>query len=1002
MKKLIPLLLLIFVSSGFAATHTINSLPYTFNAKSMTPGEVDTLVLGSSKLRSSGSGITLEALYANEIHDVVVNLGNDTISFGEGGGASNYGIRTIGTGSYYPYDIKIVGGHILHNPSNSTANNNRCLSIRGNAILVEDVNAVVRGYNGMVYEAKGPHVYDLEIRGGRFRSEVTGFDSRCDFDAPVIKINHIENGMLTANGATDHLEVNGVVIDGGPHVGILVYAEAGDYGTVKIHDCSIMTDMRNDFYPTYSGICYSAANAYGIFVSAVYPGTEIYNNTITSGTEYGGNRGIYVGVGYGTADNPIRIYGNYVDVHEGPGVEMGDQNPAHGLRIRYRPQYIDVFNNTFICTGDNDPNTTSYGIGVHPVRLSTNSSGTHVTIRNNIIEARSLSSSGVQCNGVTFDGIDYPNTFFLEGNVIRSAGTIYKYGEIGTQSNGPTGVSIVGDTVSFLPNPINPVTYYLGHLSNNWICTQNKACDVVYLGDAAFNDITFSSDTDTPRDILIQETVDLTVIGNNGLVVTGADVTVRNNRGQTFTGVSNNMGKFSRVVNMWYESSSAPDTTNYNNFFIQVAKAGDIWDTTLALGSDAPSLAPLLAQTEGDGGQPNQGPVLSPIGSKTVVAGELLSFSVSASDDYDTPSLTAVPLPTGASFVDHNNGNGTFAWTPSGTQVGTYDITFAALDSEPLQDAEMVRITVNESGSGSDETDPDPVDDLQGATGTGNGNINLAWTSTGDDGSYGTAASYVIKLSYESFTAAGWDAISYTVADPPQPEVAGTPQTMVVSGLEPNALCYVAMRAFDEAGNASAMSNVTSCYASINISTGDESLISAKLIPDDGAVVSAIKPTLSAQNIAIPGQNFYYFDVAADSSFFNTVASSAPIPESNLNFTEWRVDEPLGRNQLYYWRVRVNNYDYSAVYAFSVSSKVYAYPNPVNFNNGQLLSFNLPTKPTDLLIQTVSGETVLLASGVSGSWAWDGLNSSGSQVSVGVYSWFLKGTKYNGKIIVKK
>ena len=1002
MKKLIPLILLIFVSSGFGATHTINSLPYSFNGDDMTSGQADTLVLGSSHMHASGSGISLDAVYGDGLRDVVLLLGTDTISFGESGGDVTYGVRTTGTGSYYPTNIKIVGGYILHNPSTGSANNNRCLDIRGGHILIENVNAVIRGYNGIALLSKGPYVWNNEISGGRYRSEVTGFDSRCDFDAPVIKINHIDDDILQSKGSEYHYNIHDIVIDGGPHVGILIYGESGGLATVKIHDNQVQTDMRNDFYPTNSGICYSAANAYGISLTAVKDGTEIYNNTVTSGTEYGGNRGIYLGTARGTASRPILVYGNYVDVHEGPGVEMGDNNPAHGLRIRYGPGYIDVFNNTFICTGDSDPGTSSYGIGVHPVRLSTGSSATRVTIRDNIIEARSLSSSGVECNGVTFDGIDYPGTYFLKNNVVRSASTIYKFGEIGTQSIGHTGVSIVGDTVSFLSQRVDPRTYYLGHLGNNWLCGQNTALDVVYQGGAAYDDIEFSNDGDALRNITVQKSINLTVVGRNSLVVTGANVTVRDNSSQVLAGTSDNTGKFSGAVDFYYESKAPTNTTNYNNFVIHVDKSGDSWDTTLTVSANTPNMIVTLANIDGDGGQVDQGPTLNPIGSKTVDEGQLLTFTVSATDDYDTPSLTASPLPSGASFVDHNNGTGTFSWTPGTTQEGTYDVTFTAADSQPVQDAETVRITVNDLGGGPDLTGPEAISDLIGDAGTGSGNIDLAWTATGDDGGFGTAAYYVIKWYSEPITEQNWASIADIASDPPTPDAAGAPQTMTISGLEPNVFRYLAIKVYDEAGNVSPLSNVASCYSSISIVTGGEELISAKMVPDDGAVVSALRPSLSAQNIAVQGQNFYYFDVATDSNFFNTVVSSPPVSESNSNFTDWRVSKPLSRDLFYFWRVRVNNYEYSDFQVFSVSSKVYAYPNPVNFIDGQLVSFNLPNKSANLLIQSVSGETVLLAPSISGTWSWDGRNASGNMVSVGVYSWFLQGTKYNGKIVVKK
>lgn len=91
----------------------------------------------------------------------------------------------------------------------------------------------------------------------------------------------------------------------------------------------------------------------------------------------------------------------------------------------------------------------------------------------------------------------------------------------------------------------------------------------------------------------------------------------------------------------------------------------------------------------------NQAPVLAPIGAKSVDEGVNLNFGVSATDGDGNPlTLTASPLPTGATFTDHADGTGTFDWTPGFTQSGSYPVTFIASDNS-LADTEIVTITVN-------------------------------------------------------------------------------------------------------------------------------------------------------------------------------------------------------------------------------------------------------------------------------------------------------------------
>ena len=91
-----------------------------------------------------------------------------------------------------------------------------------------------------------------------------------------------------------------------------------------------------------------------------------------------------------------------------------------------------------------------------------------------------------------------------------------------------------------------------------------------------------------------------------------------------------------------------------------------------------------------DAGNP---PVLDPIGNKTVAEGELLTFTVNATDS-DGPSplaYSASSIPGGASF---DAGTQVFSWTPSYTQASSYtDVNFEVTDSLN-SDYENITITV--------------------------------------------------------------------------------------------------------------------------------------------------------------------------------------------------------------------------------------------------------------------------------------------------------------------
>jgi hypothetical protein len=89
-----------------------------------------------------------------------------------------------------------------------------------------------------------------------------------------------------------------------------------------------------------------------------------------------------------------------------------------------------------------------------------------------------------------------------------------------------------------------------------------------------------------------------------------------------------------------------------------------------------------------------QAPVLNPVGNKSVNAGEILSFTLSAVDpDGDTLTYASSNLPPGA-ILDH--ATGTFFWKPGFEQTGTYSgISFTVSDGM-LTDYEKIDIIVNQ------------------------------------------------------------------------------------------------------------------------------------------------------------------------------------------------------------------------------------------------------------------------------------------------------------------
>ena len=107
---------------------------------------------------------------------------------------------------------------------------------------------------------------------------------------------------------------------------------------------------------------------------------------------------------------------------------------------------------------------------------------------------------------------------------------------------------------------------------------------------------------------------------------------------------------------------------------------------------------------------------------------------------------------------------------------------------------------------GLDSIPPESVTSLAGSE-PGSNTVRLTWIAPGDDGSTGWASRYDIRYSSVPITEAGFaNAIS---VPGPNPQVAGSPESLLVAGLVVNTTYYFALKAFDEFDNSS-FSNVIS------------------------------------------------------------------------------------------------------------------------------------------------------------------------------------------------
>ena len=86
----------------------------------------------------------------------------------------------------------------------------------------------------------------------------------------------------------------------------------------------------------------------------------------------------------------------------------------------------------------------------------------------------------------------------------------------------------------------------------------------------------------------------------------------------------------------------------------------------------------------------NASPVLGSIGNQSANEGEVLAFTLSATDvDNDELTYSAIDLPEGATLTGTD-----FSWSPGFTEAGIYSLTFGVSDGL-LGDSEAITITIN-------------------------------------------------------------------------------------------------------------------------------------------------------------------------------------------------------------------------------------------------------------------------------------------------------------------
>ncbi len=881
--------LLLLTASSYATVHTISSFPYT--ASQTGTNYSDTLVIAGTNLSTSGSALRITG------HDLVLYLVDDTITFGTGNGNSLYGIEL----SESSYNIKIVGGTIYHG---GTGDRNTCLLMMGtNDVLIEGTNMRIAGTNGhcIFTPSIGPPAnYNIEISGGQYRSDVTGYDNRCNYDGAAINV-----GTTYAGYGDFHYKIHGIRLITGPSQGICIGGRSGgNYCFAEVYACTLSSDARNYTYTDPGNTCLSAANPYQIAASRLAAGSSIHDNVILSGTNYGGSRGMIIETCAGTPENPVRIYNNYVDVHEGPNLEVPQGN-VQVLRMRFGNAYVHVYDNTFIGTGGIGVGS-SYGQQVTVFRITATDEEGHtpehgIVIENNLFRANAL-TTGVEAIACALES--FPN----QGNIIRnnrfeSGGTIISFGE---SNYGASGIFIEGDTLVRITPTTDPKTVIVGWRSY-FNASEDTLCDLVYLGGASEDDITFGAGD---SDYRLMRRLKVQVIGNNALPVRDATVTVRNNYGQTvFSSTTDRYGQVSELVSYRWEQNPGSDSLDYNDFTITVTKGSDSRQQTITLsaGSQLPTLT--LSSTPGE--DPGDFDVTPPgaisdltaspggvdgsirlawtapgdDGSSGTASYYIIKYSTSPISESNFPLIQTAPNPP-TPLSAGSNQTYTLNNLTSGEQ---YYFAIKTYDEENNESA-ISNVAVGLPGGIPTPTNTGEVID------TASGSVTLSC----DQLSIPQSLIYQFALATNS---------SFTAAQLQTGLASGTTIQSVYTGLNNATTYYWHVRAI-----ASDFSDTSSWSPARSFSFNNRPSTPQPVLPANGDTLTSTPITLTVSNATdADGDNLLYsFWISTNTSFTNIVTAATDIsPGTNQTSASFSSFTPIPGQQ-YWWRCRVSDgFDYS-------------------------------------------------------------------------------------------
>lgn len=285
-------------------------------------------------------------------------------------------------------------------------------------------------------------------------------------------------------------------------------------------------------------------------------------------------------------------------------------------------------------------------------------------------------------------------------------------------------------------------------------------------------------------------------------------------------------------------------------------------------------------------------PVLQFVPDRVVKENEHISFVVEGSSPMGRPvTLSASPLPTGATFSDQGGGLGVFDWTPGAGQAGDYAITYQVSDGA-LTGARSARIRVESETPPAGPATPRVISPLSGAEVPSLRPILRVRAGT-------HSQDPTVQVEFQLYADEGMTQLLEETIVVKNPTVGEPTHWQPSTDLNDNSRYYWRARALA----AEVASEWVSARFFVNLFNDPPSSFNLTT-PVAGGVVNSLTPVLSATNaVDVDGDVVTYgFEVYRDASLAGIVDSVGGLAAGENGTTQWQVTVPLTDDTVYYWR----------------------------------------------------------------------------------------------------